>query len=181
MSRKALWAFLPLVLFIALAVLLAVNLGRDTEELPAALAGKPLPEMALPSLLRQGAVVSNADLPEGYSLLNVWATWCPACYVEHPFLLQLSRQGVPIVGINYKDEAEKAREYLAEGGNPYIEVVIDAEGSYGLELGVYGAPETWLLQDGRIVLRHAGELNSKIWEEKFVPAMNAEVATGDDL
>lgn len=173
MSRKTLWAFVPLLLFIGLAVLLAVNLGRDTEELPAALAGKPLPRLALPSLLRQGAVVSNDDLPDGFVLLNVWATWCPACYVEHPFLLRLAEQGVRIVGLNYKDAPDKARTYLAEGGNPYMEVVFDADGSYGLELGVYGAPETWLLHDGNIVLRHAGELNARVWSDRFLPVMNA--------
>lgn len=179
MSRKTLWAFVPLLLFIGLAILLAMNLGRHTEELPTALAGKPLPEMALPSLMRQGAVVSNADLPEGYSLLNVWATWCPACYVEHPFLVTLAERGVPIIGINYKDDPVKARQYLAEGGNPYREVVVDADGSYGLELGVYGAPETWLLQDGRIVLRHAGELNERVWREKFLPAMRTDTPSGE--
>lgn len=170
--RKGLWVFVPLLAFMALAILLATSLGRDTETLPTALAGKPLPPMQLPSLLRQGQEVTNEIFHGRWTLLNVWATWCPTCYVEHPYLVELAQKGVAIVGLDYKDDAAAAREYLAKGGNPYIDVPMDQTGSYGLDLGVYGAPETFLIDpDGKVVLRHVGEMNARVWQEKFQPAM----------
>ncbi|MDF1630197.1 MAG: DsbE family thiol:disulfide interchange protein [Alcanivoracaceae bacterium] len=173
--RKGLWMFLPLLAFLGLAVLLASGLGRDTEELPTALAGKPLPEIQLPSLMRRGTEVSNELFIGHWTLLNVWATWCPTCYVEHPYLINLAEQGIRIVGLNYKDETDKAREYLASLGNPYIEVAIDESGSYGIDLGVYGAPETFVINpQGEVVLRYVGELNDRSWQQRFAPVWEKE-------
>lgn len=170
--RKGVWVFLPLIGFIALAILLASGLGKNTEDLPTALAGKPLPPMQLPSLLRKGNVVDNSLFDGRWTLLNVWATWCPTCHVEHPYLLKLAQRGVAIVGLDYKDEDEAAKNYLANLGNPYVEVPVDASGSYGLNLGVYGAPETYLISpQGDIVLRHVGEMNERVWQAKFLPLM----------
>lgn len=172
--KKGAWVFLPLLGFIGLAILLASGLGEKTEELPTALAGKPLPVMQLPSLLRQGKTVDNTEFEGRWTLLNVWATWCPTCHIEHPYLLELARRGVAIVGLDYKDELGLAREYLASGGNPYIEVPLDVSGAYGLELGVYGAPETYLISpQGTIVLRHVGEMKERVWQEKFLPIIQA--------
>ena len=107
-----------------------------------------------------------------WQLLNVWGTWCPTCYVEHPYLLELARSGIPIVGLDYKDEDAKARDYLAEYGNPFREVIVDADGQLGLDLGVYGAPETFLINPrGEIVLRHVGEMNQRVWDDKFAPVL----------
>lgn len=175
LPRKGLWVFFPLAGFIALAILLASGLGKNTEELPTALAGKPLPEMMLPSLLRQGTDVTNEIFEDRWTLLNVWATWCPTCHIEHPYLLELAQRGVVIVGLDYKDTDQDARDYLANLGNPYTEVPVDASGAYGLNLGVYGAPETYLISpEGKVVLRHVGEMREKVWQEKFLPLINAE-------
>ncbi|MEE4251025.1 MAG: DsbE family thiol:disulfide interchange protein [Alcanivoracaceae bacterium] len=174
-SRKGLWMFLPLLAFLGLAVLLASGLGRDTEELPTALAGKPLPQMQLPSLMRRGTVVDNQLFVGHWTLLNVWATWCPTCYVEHPYLMKLAEQGIRIVGLNYKDEPDKARDYLARLGNPFIEVPVDETGSYGIDLGVYGAPETFVINPkGEVVLRYVGEVNDRSWQQRFAPVWKKE-------
>ena len=165
------WVFLPLVAFVALAVLLASGLGRNPEELPSALAGKPVPEFSRPSLLNDRTLTEEL-LTGRWQLLNVWDTWCPTCYVEHPYLLELARSGIPIVGLDYKDEDAKARDYLAEYGNPFREVIVDADGQLGLDLGVYGAPETFLINPrGEIVLRHVGEMNQRVWDDKFAPVL----------
>ena len=173
--RKGVWVFLPLLGFVLLAVLLASGLGKNTEELPTALAGKPVPTMQLPSLMRQGALVDTGIFQGHWTLLNVWATWCPTCHIEHPYLLELARQGVRIVGLDYKDDEQAARDYLANRGNPFIEVPMDATGAYGMDLGVYGAPETYLVSpQGKVVLRHVGEMREQVWREKFLPIINAE-------
>lgn len=165
------WVFLPLAGFVALAVLLASGLGRNPEELPSALAGKPVPEFSRPSLLNDRTVTEEL-LTGRWQLLNVWGTWCPTCYIEHPYLLELARSGIPIIGLDYKDEDAKARDYLAEYGNPFREVIVDADGQLGLDLGVYGAPETFLINPrGEIVLRHVGEMNQRVWDDKFAPVL----------
>lgn len=167
----SLWIFMPLVAFVALAILLASGLGRDPELLPSALAGKPVPAFSLPSLVSD-RTLTEEDLRGRWQLLNVWATWCPTCYIEHPYLLELAAQGVAIVGLNYKDENQAAREYLAKLGNPFTEVIVDQDGQLGLDLGVYGAPETFLINpQGEIVLRQVGDMNERVWQEKFAPLL----------
>lgn len=150
MKRVLVFA-LPLLAFLALAFLFLSRLGENTEELPTALAGKPLPVFDLPSL-DGGTRITNNDL-HGPLLINVWATWCPSCYEEHPYLLELARGGVNIVGLNYKDDSVAARQFLAERGSPYRQVIVDAEGRLGLDLGVYGAPETFVLDEAGVI-RH---------------------------
>lgn len=169
---KGPWVFLPLLLFVGLAILLGSGLGKDSTELRTALADKPVPTFSLPSLLRQGETVDNGILEGRWSLVNVWATWCPTCHVEHPYLLELAARGVAIIGLNYKDEDDAARNYLAQLGNPFVDVIVDSDGQMGLDLGVYGAPETFLVDpQGKIVLRHVGEMNERVWQEKFAPHM----------
>lgn len=156
MKRILLFA-LPLLAFAALAVLFGSRLGENSDALPTALAGKPLPAFSLPTL--DGGRMSAADL-HGPLLLNVWATWCPSCYEEHPYLLELQKRGVAIVGLNYKDDVAAARDFLAERGSPYRQVIVDADGSLGIDLGVYGAPETFVIDaQGRIVNRIVGVLD----------------------
>ena len=104
------------------------------------------------------------------SLFNVWATWCITCRAEHPYLEKLADAGVPIYGINYKDDSAAARRWLAELGNPYRANIVDAQGTLGLDLGVYGAPETYLVDaDGVVRYRHVGEVNDRIWENTLGP------------
>lgn len=169
-ERVSVWHFIPVLVMLALALLFFWALNRpDKEELPTALAGEPVPEFRLPALDRPEPVTE--EIFRGHwSLLNVWATWCPTCYVEHPYLLELASRGVRLIGLNYRDDPEKAREYLARDGNPFEVVIIDRDASYGMDLGVYGAPETFVINPrGEVVVRHVGELNAEVWERKIAP------------
>jgi cytochrome c biogenesis protein CcmG/thiol:disulfide interchange protein DsbE len=167
---KNVWRFIPVLVVLALAVLFFWALNRpDKEELPTALAGKPVPAFSLPALNHPEPVTEEIFQGQ-WTLLNVWATWCPACHLEHPYLLELADKGVAIVGLDYKDDNEAAREYLAQKGNPFIAIPVDQDGRYGLDLGVYGAPETYVVNpQGEIVLRHVGELNEAVWQRKIAP------------
>lgn len=173
MSRKLKLTLLlsaPLVVFVGLLLLLGQGLGNDPRLLPSALIDRPMPEFALPSLMEPARTLTQVDLAGEVALVNVWGTWCPSCYDEHPVLMKLAEGGVPIYGLNYKDERPKAIKWLAELGNPYRLNVVDAEGVLGLDLGVYGAPETYLLdQRGVIRYRHVGVITEAIWEDVFVP------------
>lgn len=165
----------PLLIFIGLLVLFFVGLGKDPTELPSVLTGKPMPAFALPVLGDETRTIGNADLAGKPYLLNLWATWCPTCYVEHPYLLQLAQQGkIRLIGLNYKDDRAKALQYLQRLGNPYETVLVDADGMLGIDLGVYGAPETFLVSaDGTILYRRAGDLNERIWQDEIVPLLAA--------
>lgn len=171
MSLRPLWVVWPLVAFMALAVLLYTGLGRNPHILPSALAGKPVPAFSLPSLTGDQTVTERA-LTGKWRLLNVWATWCPTCQIEHPFLMALASRGVPIVGVDYKDDPNRARAYLADNGNPYTRVLVDRDGGFGLDLGVYGAPETFLINPrGQVVLRQVGNLDQQAWTQRFQPIL----------
>jgi cytochrome c biogenesis protein CcmG/thiol:disulfide interchange protein DsbE len=163
----------PLLVFVLLSLFLLRGLYMDPQELPTALKDKPLPAFALPSLQEPQRIVQHSELLGTPFLINVFATWCPTCYVEHPYLHKLAREkGVRIVGLNYKDDAEKAKAYLARLGNPYETVLFDAKGRAGIELGIYGAPETFLVSaDGRILHRRAGEMSEQSWEREFAPLL----------
>jgi cytochrome c biogenesis protein CcmG/thiol:disulfide interchange protein DsbE len=148
--------------------------------MPSALFDKPLPAFQLPDLLT-AAPVSNAALKDKIVLVNVWATWCPSCLYEHPYLVKLSQQGVVIVGVDYKDEPEKARQWLQEKGNPYLAVVDDRAGSLGLDLGATGAPETYLVdRNGVVRWRYQGPIDERVWTETLQPLLtklSADTAT----
>lgn len=177
--KQSLWVFLPLLLFLALALLLALSLGKDPDKVPLAKQGEPLPQFALPSLLHQGKTVTPAIFKGHWSLLNVWATWCPTCHIEHAYLLKLARRGVRIIGMDYKDDPAAARRMLAHNGNPYVEVFVDRQGDFGLDLGVYGAPETYVINpQGEIVLRHVGNMTETVWQQEILPVW--EPAQGGD-
>ena len=131
--------------------------------LPSALLNRPMPAFDLPTL--EGGQLSHVDLPKQWLLVNVWATWCSTCKAEHAFLNQLAAQGIRIIGINYKDDTPKALQWLDDYGNPYLYNLSDPDGMLGLELGVYGAPETFLVDsDGIIRGKHIGDLNPVVWE-----------------
>lgn len=168
MNNRKLFAFIPLAVFIVLGIFLWRGLSIDPTELPSALAEnkRPIPTFELPSLTDPGQMLSNEDLKGEVALLNVWATWCPTCKEEHGFLNRLARdEGVIIYGINYKDEPGKAREWLRRYLDPYRKVILDQDGSLGLDLGVYGAPETYVLDtEGRVRYRHAGAVDAAVWQ-----------------
>ena len=161
--------FVPLMLFAVMAIFLFRGLGLDPTEMPSALIDRPLPAFNLPAL-GEDSVLSVSDVTGEVSLLNVWATWCPSCRVEHPYLRQLADQGVPLYGLNYKDKDADALRWLEELGNPYRKIIADHEGTLGLDLGVYGAPETYLLDAAGIIrYRHVGVVNEKVWETILQP------------
>ena len=156
--------FMPLAAFAMLALLLFKGLSIDPTALPAARLGQPFPDFSQPELLTEEVIGASALQPRP-ALVNVWATWCYSCRVEHPYLLTLAAQGVPIYGLNYKDESDKARQWLTELGDPYRLNIADRDGTVGLDLGVYGAPETYVLgPDGVILHRHVGVLDEAVFE-----------------
>ena len=121
-----------------------------------------------------GEKIFNSRIEGNDLLLNVWASWCITCRVEHPYLMNLKRQGIPILGLNYKDEREDAIEWLNKYGNPYDDNIFDYKGSLALDLGVTGAPETFLIINGQVVAHYQGEVNEMVWNEVFVPAIESE-------
>ena len=162
MSRARL--FLPLLAFLGLGVFLFRGLSLDPTALPSALIDRPLPEFRLENL-DSGEELARSDVVGETMLVNVWATWCYSCRVEHPFLLELAGRGVKILGLNYKDESAAAVDWLAELGDPYAVSVADTEGMLGLDMGVYGAPETYVVDaEGIVRHRHVGVLDAAVWE-----------------
>lgn len=171
--------FVPLIVFLVLVVFFLLTLlsGRDPQELPSVLVGKTIPEVDLPAL-QTGEMVSRDMMLGEPFLLNVWATWCPTCIHEHPFLMKLAERGVKIIGLNYKDENPKALAWLERLGDPYAFNIVDKEGRLGLDLGVYGAPETFIVdKDGTILYRHAGDLNERVWKSKLAPIYSGIAST----
>ena len=161
--------FLPLAAFLLLVVLLVRGLSLDPTKLPSARLGDSLPDFKLPVL---GESVSRQaeDWQGQPALINVWATWCFSCRVEHPYLLELAQKGVTIYGLNYKDDSEKALVWLDDLGNPYTETLVDKDGLFGLDLGVYGAPETYVVDAlGVVRHRHVGVVNERVWNEQLAP------------
>lgn len=164
------WLFLPLVLAVTLGVVLYWGLGEDPSELDSALVGREVPSFELPMLRNPEAAAGPAMFKGKVQLLNVWGTWCAACRVEHAQLNRLAEQGVPIVGLNYKDERDAALKWLRERGTPYTRVIYDPEGSLGFDLGVYGAPETYLIDaEGVVRHRHVGVVDQDVWESDLEP------------
>ena len=169
--------FAPLAVFLLLAGLLYAGFSlRDPHLLPSALRHKPFPNFDLPLL--DGGAASRATLVGKPRLVNVWATWCPTCLTEHGALLRIRAEtGLSIVGVNYKDDPALAKRWLARHGDPYDFNIIDAEGDLGVDLGVYGAPETFLLDANAVVRhKHVGALDAEVWRTGFEPVWRALAA-----
>lgn len=162
---------IPLLLFIVMAVFLALGLKLDPRKIPSPLIDKPAPEFSLPVLGNPDRTLSKVDMAGKVWLLNVWASWCFSCREEHPVLNQLAqRHVVPIVGLNYKDEPGAARQWLGQLGNPYNVSIMDQEGRTGIDYGVYGVPETFVIdKQGMIRYKHTGPVSSKDVQEIFLP------------
>ncbi|MFQ3185326.1 MAG: cytochrome c biogenesis protein CcmG/thiol:disulfide interchange protein DsbE [Marinomonas primoryensis] len=160
--RKVL-LFIPLVLFLVLGAIFYLQLGKNTQYMPSALVGQKVPDFTLVSL-ETDQLVTQEDFSDGPYLINFWGTWCPACHLEHPFLIELADEGVIIIGIDYKDEKNLAQQWLAQKGNPYANVMMDEIGHFGVDMGVTGAPETFVVdRSGVIVYRHQGVINAQNW------------------
>lgn len=162
---------IPLVIFVVLVVFLAIGLGRDPREVPSPLINKAAPMFELPQLVEPSRKFTAQEMRGKVWLLNVWASWCVACREEHPMLLELARQGaVPIYGLNYKDLPQDAKAWLRELGDPYTLSASDIDGRVGIDYGVYGAPETFLIdRDGIIRFKHVGPITPAVWERDFSP------------
>lgn len=167
--NKRLILLLPLVIFVALAALLMRGLQLDSDLLPSALIGKPFPEFELPTLDGDTTVSKTLVLGD-VSLVNVWATWCISCRAEHAQLNTLAAQGVRVIGLNYKDQQPKAQAWLRDLGNPYNTVIYDQAGRLGFDLGVYGAPETYIVdRNGIIRYKHVGVISPRDWDTTMKP------------
>jgi cytochrome c biogenesis protein CcmG/thiol:disulfide interchange protein DsbE len=172
------WKFLgPLVAFAALVALFVVGLNphRDIHALPSPLIGKPAPEFALTDVLEPTRTVSNKALKGQVYVFNVWATWCAGCRQEHDTLLAIAQQNaVPILGLDWNDERPKATQWLQQLGNPYQGVGFDDQGRVAIDWGVYGAPETFLVDgNGRVLFKHIAPLTMDVWQQEFLPRIAA--------
>ncbi|SFR44288.1 cytochrome c biogenesis protein CcmG, thiol:disulfide interchange protein DsbE [Pseudidiomarina maritima] len=165
---------LPLLAFLWLTIFLLRGLFSDPTELSSALVGKPVPQFELPDIYDTTNVHTEEVLQGRPMLLNVWATWCPTCRAEHEYLNQLAAQGVYIVGLNYKDDSRaKAVNWLNTLGDPYQINLFDERGMVALDFGVYGAPETFLINaQGEVVYRHVGDVNDRVWNNVLGPQYN---------
>ena len=164
---------IPVAAFLLLAIFLWRGMYLDPTELPSVLIDKPMPAFAMTTVA--GEPVSNAQLPGQVFLLNVWGSYCLPCLVEHPTLMRLSEEGeFPVVGVNYKDRQPLALDWLEVNGNPFEYSILDEAGRFGIDLGVYGAPETFLVDgEGVIRYRHVGVLDESVWRDDFEPAIAA--------
>lgn len=159
--------------FVVLMVLFAAGLRNDPNALDLVIKGEKIPAFSLPTLALDSndRTMTNKDFStdKPYYLVNFWGSWCPSCYHEHPYLMKLG-QTVTIYGVNWKDEPLPAKAFLQQGGNPYQQVVVDNHSELAIGMGVYGAPETFLLAaDGTIIYRHAGAMSAAVWQRDFVP------------
>jgi cytochrome c biogenesis protein CcmG, thiol:disulfide interchange protein DsbE len=172
------WRFLlPVGVFGAVLVVFVLGLNRDPTLVPSPLIGRPAPAFDLPELQTPARRVTQADLAGRPALFNVWATWCTGCREEHDTLLTIAREsGVPIIGLNWKDDPERARQWLATLGNPYSLVAVDVEGDVAIDWGVYGAPETFLVgADGTVLYKHIAPLTPEVWQREFLPRLAGRV------
>lgn len=161
----------PLALFVVLVGFLAVGLNRDPREVPSPLVGKPAPAFRLEQLAAPEKSFSPADMAGQVWVLNVWASWCVSCRQEHPLLVEFSRARVaPLIGLDYKDQRDEAQRLLSQFGNPYDFSAFDADGRVGIDYGVYGVPETYIIDKaGLIRHKHTGPLTTEVLEKKILP------------
>jgi len=162
---------LPLLAFIVMAGFLAVGLKLDPREIPSPLINKPAPDFSVPTLLNENQMISNETMKDQVWLLSVFASWCVACRQEHPLLNKLSQQNLlPLVGLNYKDERAKAKAWLNELGNPYTIIAHDLKGDVGIDFGVYGVPESFLIdKKGQIRYKQIGPFTAEVIQDKLIP------------
>ncbi|MFW8596367.1 DsbE family thiol:disulfide interchange protein [Cribrihabitans neustonicus] len=172
-SSRRIWTLLPAGIFAALAGAFYWGLMNPKDDLPSALTGKAVPEFDLPPIEGRAAGLSTADLQGEVSIVNVWASWCVPCRIEMPLLVGLAgRDTVPIHGINYKDRPEAALRFLEETGDPYTRIGADRSGRASLDWGVYGLPETFVIDArGRIAYKHVGPFDRRALEEEILPVV----------
>jgi len=160
---------IPLGAFVLLVVVLAVGIKNSPDKgtIPSPLIGKPAPVFNLATLTEPKRTMSNAELRGKWYVINIWGTWCVACRQEHSYLLEMKRSGaMPIIGLNWKDNDEKAREWLTQLGDPYDLVAMDYDGSVAIDWGAYGAPETFLVNpEGIVIKKRVGVMTPEVWND----------------
>ena len=163
--------FVPLAIFLGLTVLLAVGLTLKPREVPSPFIGKPAPAFRLPQLKAGQPDFEPAQLKGQVWVLNVWASWCAPCREEHPILVESARRKeITLVGLNYKDDPRNADEWLRRLGDPYEKIAVDRDGRVGIDYGVYGVPETFVIdRDGIIRMKHIGPLTEQVWKRDVLP------------
>lgn len=164
-------ALLPLAIFLVVVGFLFKGLFLDPREVPSPLVGKPTPQFSLPRLDNSQKVFSPKEMLGQVWLFNVWASWCGACRDEHPLLVELAKTGfVPVYGMDYKDTREDALQWLEQRGNPYAAVAVDADGRVGIDYGVYGVPETYVIDKaGTIAYKQIGPITEEALRDKIIP------------
>jgi cytochrome c biogenesis protein CcmG, thiol:disulfide interchange protein DsbE len=166
---------IPVVLFALLVVVLAIGIKEspDKDLIPSPLIGKPAPAFSLPSLTEPGQRVSTAQLRGHWYLFNVWGTWCVSCREEHSMLLKIRAAGViPLIGLDWKDERSDALSFLKAAGDPYQSIAVDRDGSEAIMWGVYGAPETFLVNpQGIVVYKYIGPITEQAWQDEILPRL----------
>lgn len=180
---KSIIRFIPLILFVLLGVLLYRGLFLNPQAMPSAMIGKPLPDFSLPILKSSERQVGRDDLKGNIVLLNVWATWCIQCKYEHPYLVKLASDSrIKLYGLNFTDDQNAALRWLKEYKDPYVFSIFDEQGALGLDIGVFGAPETFVIDHtGIIRKRFAGPIDESIWQKEFEPlieTLEAEMVQG---
>ena len=175
MGRMRWLIFIPPAVFGALVGLFYAGMFREgADQLPSTMIGREVPALSVQALGDTPLTTAEVLKAPGLKLVNFWASWCAPCRVEHPYLVELAGQGLPIHGVNYKDQPDQALGFLKELGNPYASIGADAAGRTGIEWGVYGVPETYLIDgEGRILLRHAGPITRQEYERTILPAIQA--------
>ncbi|MGP9557304.1 DsbE family thiol:disulfide interchange protein [Psychrobacter sp. AOP7-A1-24] len=163
---------IPLVIFIGLVAILYMRLGKPTDIVTNTALERPVPAFELPLLSDTSRIMTNDNLPDKPFLMNIWGSWCPTCIIEHPFLMELEERGVNLVGINYKDDIGDALGYLNRGGDPFSMSIQDLSGQFALDLGLTGAPETFIVDGEGVIRQHiVGEINESNWQSRITPCL----------
>ncbi len=173
-------AFIPATMFLIVCIFLGVGLLNDPRALPSMMIDKPMPEFELTAIEPGADILSNADLRQELSLVNVFGSWCQSCLIEHPVFMRLSRENIiPIYGIDWRDKPGAGQAWLERFGNPYTKVGVDGESRLAIDLGVIGAPETFVVDaQGQIRYKYTGIITEEVWRETFIPLL-AELEAGE--
>ena len=171
-SQIKIWFLIPLIVFVGFIIMLYLRLGQPTDIVTNTALERPVPTFELPLLSDTSRMMTNDNLPEKPFLMNIWGSWCPTCIIEHPFLMQLEERGVNLVGVNYKDDIGDALGYLNRGGDPFSMSIQDLSGQFALDLGLTGAPETFVVDGQGIIRQHiVGEINESNWQSRIMPCL----------
>lgn len=171
-KQMKIWFLIPLLVFLGFMVMLYLRLGKPTEIVTNTALERPVPTFELPLLSDTTRNMTNSNLPKQPFLINIWGSWCPTCIIEHPFLMDLKDRGVNIVGVNYKDEIGNALSYLNQRGDPYSMSIQDLSGQFALDLGLTGAPETFVVDGDGVIRQHIiGEVSEENWQSRIAPCL----------